>query len=259
MIRLVLVSIFFSFSCFAQVIETATTAEALAHADSDTLLIFDLDNTIVMPAQTLGGEEWFDYLVEEDLKKGTEKSVAIERALKIWNQVMLTTKVVPAEKSAPEQIAAKQRAGTKTMALTARPPELAAVTHKQLNSVGIHLDKNTVTKETVTVAGVEPAPFKRGVMFVGAQNNKGDILVKFLNALNLKPKKIVFVDNKQKHVDAVEKALAGSGIDYVGCRLGVTDAKIAAFDTELADIQLQYFKGILSDSAADAIRNAGVQ
>jgi hypothetical protein len=63
-------------------------ADAIKEFNSDTLVIFDLDNTVMMPAQTLGGEEWYDYLVtrySDELKKRGEsdaaaKSKAIARA-----------------------------------------------------------------------------------------------------------------------------------------------------------------------------------
>ena len=54
---------------FADVREAPTMADALSDVDADSLVIFDLDNTVMMPPQSLGGEEWYDYFVEKRTKE----------------------------------------------------------------------------------------------------------------------------------------------------------------------------------------------
>jgi hypothetical protein len=248
-----------------KIIETKTTAEALAEVDAQTLLIFDLDNTVVMPAQTLGGEEWFDYLVTkytgEYQQSGENAALAKlhagERALREWIAVQKVTDVQAVEASAPQAIAEKQKQGTKTLGLTARPAELVKETHVQLERIGIQFDSAPVTKKKLTLAGIPVAQFDSSILFVGPLNSKGVVLTAFLDKTQYTPKKIVFVDNKRHHLEAVEKALSGRGIEFVGCRLGAADAKIAAFDAALADKQHFYFQTILSDAAIETLMKNG--
>ncbi len=241
----------------AKIVDAPTTADALAHVNKDTLLIFDLDNTVIMPTQMLGGEEWFDARVTHLVTHGTKQADAIKQALTEWNAIQTATDVVAVEADAPRLIALHQQAGTKTMGLTARPADLMAVTHKQMAKIKIQLGKSTISSAPFTVKGRDDAPFDTGIVFVGTSNKKGDILAKVLDKLALKPKKIVFVDNKLHHVQDVETALAGRGIEYVGCHLRASDAKIAAFDPEIAAVQFEYFKSILSNDAAAALIKAG--
>lgn len=250
----------------ARVIEAANIEEATATVTPDTLLIFDIDNTIMMPAQMLGGEEWYDYVFEkylnEALARGEPRDQAvlksIDRALAEWNAVQFVTKVSPVEATAPGIIRSLQQKGVKTLGLTARPNELVAKTDEQLKSIGIDLGANTVSSKVFTLPGDFPTTFSKGVLFVGAKNNKGLELEKLLKKLGLKPKKIVFVDNKLKHVQNVEKVLASYDIDYLGCRHGAADIKIANFNPSIADMQYKYFTNILSNDKADTFIKLGL-
>ena len=67
----------------AVVVEIAQMNEVHAHVDPNTLLIFDLDNTVYSPAQTLGAEQWFDYLVKSLIDKGEAAPKAVELASKV--------------------------------------------------------------------------------------------------------------------------------------------------------------------------------
>ncbi len=253
--------LFLPVATVAKIVETTRMEEVAKLVDSDTLLIFDLDNTIVMPAQTLGGEEWFDYQFEKyqdaNLRAGDEKQLAIKkaltRALGEWESVQKVTATVPVEATGPAVVSALQKKGARTLALTARPPSLSATTFSQLQSVGYLLWNAPFDKRAFNLTGTVPTRHEKSVVFVNALNSKGDVLVQFLERSGTYPKKIVFVDNKKKHVVAVEAALKAYPIEYIGCRHGASDAKIAAFDSQVADVQFQFFGKILDDASAKAL------
>lgn len=247
---------------FAEVREAPTMANALEGVDADTLVIFDLDNTVMMPPQTLGGEEWYDYFVEkrvgqfkgEGLAEETAKEKAIDMGLKEWNTFHQNAKVVPVEKETPDLITRTQSSGAMTMALTARPSTLAQSTVSQLQSIGIDFTKSPVSKKSLTISGTNPSAFHQGLLMVGPKNNKGEVLVKFLKQLKLTPKKIIFIDNKQKHVDNVEKALAELKIPYFGRRHAAADKKIAEMNKQVVEVQHKYYFGeVLSDADAKKV------
>jgi hypothetical protein len=136
------------------------------------------------------------------------------------------------------------------MGLTARPIELIAASKRQLKSVGIDFAGAAFSATPLDLKTDAPARFEDGVVYVGAYNNKGATLVAYLEQVGRTPKKIVFVDNKAKHVEAVEKALGKFKIDYLGCRHAASDAKVNAFDPAIADIQYRFFRKILDDPSA---------
>jgi hypothetical protein len=243
----------------AEIREAATMENALEGAEAGTLVILDLDNTTMMPPQTLGGEEWYDYFVEKrtneykaqgiDAAKAKER--AIDQGLLEWNQFHKNAKVVPVESDTPKLIAEIQSRGVMTMALTARPLDLAKSTIAQLKSIGIELQKNTVSKKEIKVPGKNVSKFVDGALLVGPKNNKGEVLIKFLKQLKLRPSKIIFVDNKQHHVDNVGKALEELKIPYFGRRHSAADDKIKSMDKDIVELQHKYFFGTpLSDRDA---------
>lgn len=260
-----LVWIALCFTADAAIQDTRSIREIVPKIDSETLWIFDLDNTVVMPAQTLGGEEWFDYQVEQLARRleaeGKPKAEAKEQALKTavaeWNRIQSVTDVVPVETDAPGAIRLAQDRGTKVMALTAREADLSEITDRQLRAIGIDLSRNLVHSKALSIRMKQAtANYDNGVLYVGSKNNKGEVLIEFLKRTGLRPKRIAFVDNKLKHVENVGRALAGSNIVYLGFRHGPADAKIAAFDGELADFQYECFRRILNDSNARKMMRA---
>lgn len=249
----------------AKVIEVSELASVFSSVDKNTLLVFDLDNTIIMPAQTLGGEEWYDYLVEKyrqeyaDQKEPEAETKAIDRAVLDWNAVHETTAVVPVKEEIPPLIARQQEKGAITVGLTARSLELSGATRRQLLSVGIDFNKAAALQKSPALQELKDnGEFDNGVLFAG-KNTKGEVLLEFLRITKLQPGKIIFVDNKRHHLENVEKALADMPTDYTGCRYGATDAKIAAFNKDIAAVQYRYFKKILSDKAAEILLQNGIQ
>jgi phosphoserine phosphatase len=231
----------------AKITEVPSMKEALTTVDKDTLVFFDLDNTVIMPVQTLGGEEWFDHIA---------KKTSVDNAVKEWNDIQALTESRAVEKDTAELISNIQKLGAKTIGLTGRDYTISALTQKQLQSIGVDFTAASVTPKVITIKGNGLSRHENGVIFVGAKNNKGKVLATFLETLKLQPKKIVFVDNKRHHLEDVEKALQNKKVDYLGCRHGAADQKIAAFNGEIADIQYQHAKKILTDKEAQVLLQA---
>ena len=251
--------------------EAKTMNEALSSVDNDTVLIFDLDNTIIETIQALGSDQWVDYLKEKYRKEYGEtgeseeaiKAKVLVKVLDDWKRVVRVTKVQPVEETTPELIRGLQAKGVRIMGLTARPVDLIGRTRSQLESVRVDLSKSTVSPEEFTLATSPDvdfrAKFSGGILHSG-NNPKGPLLTKFLlEKLKLQPKKIVFVDDKKGNVESVEAALNKiQGLDHTSYRYGGADKKVAGFRKELAEIEWEYFRAILSDSAAQAILVGGL-
>lgn len=183
------------------------------------LVIFDLDNTLYSPAQTLGSEQWFDYLVKTRIEAGQSKGQAIDSALTDWVSVQRATEVVPTEERTPATLRMLAKRGFTTLALTARHPAIADLTFSQLGSLGIVF---TLTGfEAQSIPANDAAYYKNGVIFAGSKNAKGDVLLAFLKNNGLEGRPIVFVDNKSKHVENLDVIFA-KGV-YRGYRYTAAD------------------------------------
>lgn len=82
------------------------------------------------------------------------------------------------------------------------------------------------TSELTLSLKKRPAYYKQGILFC-CYNNKGEALATFLDALNLKPTKIIFIDDKENNIQNVAKAMESRNIPFVGLRYAYLDKKLA--------------------------------
>lgn len=82
--------------------------------------------------------------------------------------------------------------------------------------------------------------FKLGVLY-SSFHPKGDILITFLQHLNLNPEKIIFVDDELKHVQSVISCLDKAGIQCVGIHYTAANEMPCDLNLELARFQVNFF------------------
>lgn len=190
-------------------------AEIRPELTTSTLLIFDIDNTLVEPVGNIGSDQWYYYIEKAYARDGLDSAAAEAKAGETWSWALATVKVKPVEDTTPALVREQQRRGVKIMALTARDAKDAPATFRQLKDIGVDLGTN--------------------VVFVGDGPDKGKALVAELKKRKLKPAKVVFVDDKPHHVKNVDAALTAAGIPSVSFRYGAADAKVRAFNAVMAE------------------------
>jgi hypothetical protein len=243
--------LFFS-SLFGEIIETVCFKDVALHLEEGTLLIFDIDNTLMEPAQQLGTDQWFYHRVDEYEKKGCCLKDAIDFALPEWMAVQSVTKVLPVEESIPFFINELQEKGVCCIGLTTRGLGLSDRTIHQLSSIQIDLNKTSPSKKELFFFNKRGVLYREGILFT-AGTHKGEDLFMLLDFLDLKPKKIVFINDKRSHIMEVEESVVKRQIPFVGLRYGFTDKKVASLDKEIVDIQWAHFGKILSDEEASTL------
>lgn len=237
----------------AEVREIASMAEIVPSLATGTLVVFDIDNTLVEPVGNIGSDQWYSYLVKAVSRDdaGLTPEQAEAKAGEAWAKSLAAVKVKPVEALTPGLIADAQKRGLRVMALTARGPEDAAATYAQLKAVGVDLPNKTVSPMEL-----RPAPgtlYARGVLFA-ADRNKGELLVGFLKQLALRPAAVVFADDKLHHAKNVDAALAAAGIPAVSFRYGAADAKVKAFNDVMGEADTADAAGLLFHGRSDTKR-----
>lgn len=219
----------------AEVVEIESMKEIQPKLEPGTLVVFDIDNTLVEPLGNIGSDQWYYYLVKavarDDAKLTPEQ--AEEKAAEVWTRTLGTVTVKPVEELTPPLIRHIQARGLKTMALTARGREDAAATFAQLKAIGVDLASQPVHGKDRDAE--EKGFYSRGVFFAGEGPDKGVALARFLKAIGLAPKAVVFVDDKPHHAKNVDRALTAAGIPVTAFRYGAADAKVAAFNAVMAE------------------------
>lgn len=235
----------------ASVEELSTYANAPAITQPNTLIVFDLDNTIIAPTQTLGSDQWGSVQQKRFREQGLAAEEAIDRGVAEFAEVQMKTNVRLTEPEARHFIQSLQARGFRVMGLTARPMNLVDRTLEELNQVGVTFSTTAITGTLPqTTDARHEVRYKDGILFVGPHNTKGQVLKTFLGKHI--PAAIRFFDDKAHHVQDLESVFSGS-TQYTGYRYSREDEAVHNMDTAIGDVQWKIFKNcgvIISDREA---------
>ena len=237
---------------YGVVYESMDIADVEKHVDQDTLLIFDLDNTIMEPKQQLGTDQWFYYTIQRRIKQGMDKTEALEETLSHWMALQNITEVQLCQEGCQQVIAQLQEKNIPIMGLTTRGLGLSQCTIRQLKSLGVDLSKTAPSQSEHFALNPRSVLYRGGILFT-AGTNKGTAFEKIIKDMGYTVRKVVFINDKRSHITELEVRVEEMGIPFVGLRYGVTDERVKNFSMELADIQEEHFQNIMSDEKAEEI------
>ena len=217
--------LFYTTILFAPIYETNNIKSIKRHLSKknklSTLIVFDLDNTLIKTVHPKAKPGYYYYLLQKFQNDGLNYDDALKKALDIHLPYLAKTNVTTTEKNTTKFIKELQANGYKTIALTAR--SIVDPTIKQLNSLDIKFNiPENIPYQLTTKKLFQPIFYKEGIVF-SQNNNKGHALKLFLEKANYQPKKIIFVDDKHKHVKNVEYFAKQNNIEFVGLRYGRLD------------------------------------
>jgi hypothetical protein len=242
--------LYFSLPVLAEVRETANLRDMEREWTSGTLVCFDLDNTLIRAEQMLGSDQWWDDLAAGFVAAGMTEKEATDKAYDIWLPLQKISRFIPVQPDGPSVVRGFQDRGAPVMGLTARPSRYSSLSSVQLASIGIDFRRRAPRGEPLNLRLKDAAHYENGILFVGEHNSKGEALKAFLDATGLKPGKIVFADDKKKHVEAMEKVFGRSPVAYVGFRYGGADEWVKRYNRTIVEIQKKYMERIMPDDVA---------
>jgi hypothetical protein len=242
----------FHFSLSATIIETKSFKEVPSFVTEDTLVLLDIDDTLLIPVQMLGCDEWFKHRLELHLKNGMTFSHALDLALAEWEAIRHITEMEIVEPGSEDIVRDMQKKGVKMLGLTTQGIALSYRTVKQLQSHHINFLDSSPFKEPFYFEEKDQGVlYRKGILFTSG-TAKGEALFKLCDHHNFRPKRIVFVNDKDTHLKDVEESAEKRGVEFIGLRYGYSDGRKASFDPHLADIQFKNsgFHGIINDDHA---------
>jgi len=236
-IKYTLLALFFFSKISADIIESDKLETVLNYLDTpNTLVIFDIDNTLARTITELGSDEWFCDLVDKKMAEGHDYITSIYYALPATFYAQFNIGLRPTEEVAAELIANLIDQKIPVMALTTRSIFVTERTMEQLENIGISFLIPSISQEDLVLHMPHPCFYRQSILF-GGNNDKGEALITFFHWMNYFPTRVVFIDDKMKYVLAVEKALKHYNIEFVGIRYAGCDECVKNFDATKAEEQ----------------------
>lgn len=197
----------------------------LASADQGTLVVFDMDDTLIEPEEKIfhliyrnindfapSDTDFIKQLRHKFEKIATEKNDS-EYLNKLTCAVFAKTKFIPVEQQATTIVKDLQTRGIKVVALTASNAgrfigieRMEKWRQSNLNQVGLDFSASFNVKEIIfdslkKMFGFYPV-FYNGIL-CAAGNPKGKVLAAFFEKIGWKPKKVIFFDDGYHHCKSV--------------------------------------------------------
>lgn len=236
----------------AKIIEAPHFHHLSEHVDDEALVLLDIDDTLLIPPQMLGCDEWFQHRLNVHMGSGLDQRLALQNALMEWEAVRHITEMEIVELGSDQIVKELQEKSVCLMGLTTQGLTLASRTVHQLNRYQINLSLTAPSQDhhffSVGSSGVL---YANGILFTSG-TCKGKAIFQLCDAIGYHPKKIVFINDKASHLAEIEREAHARNVEFVGLRYGYSDARKKAFRPEIAEYQFanSSFVKILSDEEA---------
>lgn len=251
-VSIIFICLFINSLLTGKIVETQHFKDVLDYVSPSTLLVIDVDDTLLVPTQTLGSDVWFVYRLEQLKAQSQDQNYALDRALAEWEAVRHLTGMKIVEEGTDRLIASLQTKNIALLGLTTQGLALATRTVEQLQAVGIDLSKGGFPQADVYFQNDgHGVLFRHGVLFTSG-TKKGRALQYLLDKMDCHPSRVVFINDKLSHLKDVEDSIGAMGIEFIGLRYSHEDGRVAKFNKDIAEIQwnCSSFNHILSDEEA---------
>lgn len=222
------------------IIESNRIDSVLEHAqNNNTLVVLDIDNTLVHTNQELGSDAWAYWFVKKKIMEGLPLNQALDYMFDLFKHVHAHIDVYPVEEQSVDVVHKLKELEVPTICLTGRPGRMIDITQEQLKNAGFVINSPDDFNKTMTLNMGHRVEMANGII-CGGLNDKGDVIAHLFKTLTCTvPDAVVLVDDKKSCIESMSKRCAESGVDYTGLRYGYMDPIVAKFDAKKAEEQLE--------------------
>ena len=225
----------------------------LENADQNTLILFDIDATLIIPSDVVMRDQTMSLHGPEieQLRKSVfgDEEETLNYYFEIWEHSPHAFRLI--EPGVVSLIQALQQRGVKVLALStgnfiARYPivDFPQFRSKMLQDLGIDFSKvdlpDTVFDSLPTCHGTKPLLYQ-GIL-CSEQVSKGVVLGAFLDYMVWKPNRVVFFDDQFINVSSVARELCQRGIPFTGYHYLGAEKVSGKWDPARALQQFEYLK-----------------
>lgn len=230
------------------VFESDRLEDILPHIEENTWVFLDVDNTLIESSTQLGSAQWRSHVRKKAQMGGFDENMTELVVDHFWGFVQPFISVRLVDPDAGQVVQALKDFNTTVFALTARDPYETSWTQRQLGSVDLSFSSAGLPSSMV-LPTIRASLYEDGIIYCGS-NAKSDALLSFFDAIGKTPKKVVFVDDKKDQVIKFAAALEKAGIACVCMRFSGADARVEAFNGDVADLQFTLLPMKMEDDEA---------
>ena len=217
-------------SVVRQVDDLAAIAPALAESPRRTLLVLDIDDTLLTSAGFFGSDAWYEW--QKTLAAGDPGKVPC-----LFDVIALNYEAGSQQPTQPDGPALVNALQADTLLLTSRNPLYRGGTLRTLGDAGYRLpvplgasgDGRSWEFRKTPDAGPVRVAYDQGVFMTTGQD-KGLVLLDLLRRLDVRYERVILVDDGEKNIANMRNALRDAGIDYVGLHYTRVDKDVDAAD-----------------------------
>ena len=225
------------------------TSQSKMFSPQDTLVIFDIDHTLLHPKGAVGSSYWFKWQAALLKTREIESQQLAKNATDLGNLTCRLFEVLPfetVESDTTPAFDAIVNQGFPVMLLTARSPQLLHGTLSQLNENGFDILKlsqapdlpkkinlNSSEMHEAQITKLKNTSYNpKGLMMTNEQD-KGVVLRAYLNKAGVHYKNIILIDDGEKNIHSLQAAFKVDSQTAVTTFLYMRDiAKFKGFDTK---------------------------
>jgi len=254
--KYIVMSVVFSFISIAQAHYTQIYAvreaqNVLDAADENTLVLFDVDETLIVPLDKIHWPKFFKNEPGKSLKDAVwDHVVTQDEKERIWTAPLFQSERTLVEPHLADLIKKLQQRKIKTLGLTRmRSGKHGGINYlreyrfTQLFKFGI--DFRSTYAQTIVFTECEkwnneehPMIYK-GIIF-SSEMPKGPVLGAFLDKVDWKINKVIFFDDAFDNILSVEQEMKKRNIEYHGYYYCAVATMPVELDCEVAKFQLEY-------------------
>jgi hypothetical protein len=218
-------------------------------ADKDTLVLWDVDQTLLTPNDAILKPKWEKRL---DQWLGGKKFIVDEsgKTRYVFREILMSAPHSLLEERSVSFIQSLQIREIPTIAFSAAPGGKIGKIDSfvdwridELNRFGFDFSSSFAGVETLQLpkdADIEYPPIYKSGVLITSLHDKGPVLLNFFKKLNWTPKKVIFIDDQMGNIESVVQSLEGVteaiGIHYTAASVLPSD-----LDEEVAKEQVTHF------------------
>ena len=227
--------------------DLADIAPALAESTKRTLLVLDIDDTLLTSDGFFGSDKWYEW--QKTLPASDPGKVPC-----LFDVISLNYETGGQRATQPDGPELVNAVQVDKLLLTSRNPLYRGGTLRTLRDAGYALPAPLAGQADGSSWDFRKAPdaapvritYDQGVFMTTGQD-KGLALLALLQRLHTRYDRVVLVDDGKKNIDNMQNALRKAGVDYLGLHYLRVDKSIAAADAQAGRAGWQAWQRLLGE------------